>query len=78
MTRHVFIRVTRTRPVLPSRDGNLANIWHILSTGNLRTAAAMVLASIVCVWTCVQQRATGNYGLRRRQVLLLTCNAPRR
>lgn len=75
MTRQVLIRATRNRASFPSRNENLANIWHILSTGNLRTAAAMVLAGIVCAWACVQQRATGNYGLRRRQVLLLASHA---
>lgn len=76
MTRQAYRPTTRIRPNYPGRSGNLTNIWHIIATGNLRTAAAMALAGIVCMWTCVQQRATGNYGLRRRQVLLLTYYAP--
>jgi len=77
MTRHANSRTIRIRPGHPGRSGNLTNIWHIFATGNLRAAAAMALAGIVCMWTCVLQRATGNYALRRRQVLLLTHYAPR-
>ncbi|MEQ9586727.1 hypothetical protein [Hyphomonas sp.] len=78
MTRQLFTHADRPRPGLRNRSGNIASLMHILSTGNLRTAAAMLLAGIVCVWTCVQKRATGKYGVRRRQVLLLTCKTSRR
>jgi hypothetical protein len=72
MTRPDNNRPIRIRPGHPGRSGNLTNLWHIFASGNLRAAAAMALAGIACMWTCVLQRATGNYGPRRRQVLLLT------
>ena len=77
MTHYADTYSARPRAAVPSRSGNLANLRHILSTGNLRAAAAMVFAGVVCMWTCVLQRAAGNYGLRRRQVLLLTYQGPR-
>ena len=71
MTHYADTYSARPRPAVPSRSGNLASLRHVLSTGNLRAAVAMVFAGVVCMWTCVLQRATGQHSLRRRQVLLL-------
>ncbi|MFT5776104.1 MAG: hypothetical protein ACI93G_000428 [Hyphomonas sp.] len=71
MTHYADTYTARPRPAVPSRSGNLASLRHVVSTGNLRAAVAMVFAGVVCMWTCVRQRATGQHSLRRRQVLLL-------
>ncbi|WP_373009401.1 hypothetical protein [Hyphomonas sp.] len=71
MTHYADTYSARPRPTVPSRSGNLASLRHVVSTGNLRAAVAMVFAGVVCMWTCVRQRATGQHSLRRRQVPLL-------
>jgi len=71
MTHHADTYPARPRPAVPSRSGNLASLRHVLSTGNLRAAVAMVFAGVACMWTCILQRAAGRHGLRRHQVLLL-------
>ena len=71
MTHYADTYSARARAAVPSRSGNLASLRHILSTGNLLAAAAMVFAGVVCMWTCVLQRAAGRHGLPRHQVLLL-------
>jgi hypothetical protein len=60
------------------RGGNLASLRHVISTGNIRAACAMVFTGLACALTCVMQRAGLATSLRRRKVLLLTYQAPAR
>ncbi|MEH6695962.1 MAG: hypothetical protein V7675_13015 [Hyphomonas sp.] len=58
------------------RGGNWASLVHVVSTGNIRAAFAMLCAGLACAWTCVLQRAVIATNLRRRKVLLLTYQGP--
>lgn len=60
------------------RGGNLASLRHVISTGNVRAACAMVFTGLACALTCVMQRAGLTTSLRRRKVLLLTYQGPAR
>jgi hypothetical protein len=60
------------------RGGNLASLRHVVSTGNIRAAFAMVFTGLACALTCVMQRAGLTTSLRRRKVLLLTYQGPAR
>ena len=60
------------------RGGNLASLRHVVSSGNIRAAFAMVFTGLACALTCVMQRARLATNLRRRKVLLLTYQGPTR